>query len=302
MRIVAISRNKVLPILLIMAVATVGGFAHFVNGVDASSPPLTSSPTPATALPPSFSPTQLPLPPDPNKPVFFPEIALEYFEYGPDLYPQYAEAFPNTPCATWENGGLIWFVFANEMLATTLNRGWEVLVRLPTFRFCGFPWPYPLKPIPYPENRTPYPPKSTPNRTGIWERTPTPEPTSSPPEFMMPTVLPPPNPEILEFFPEYVMERYAYDPASYPQYAEVLPDAPCATWVNGGLTWSFFEDTATMKLGWGASVWIPIYRFCGFPLPYPQKPAQTKIENAPREWVIWKSTQMAGTPTPTSSP
>ena len=127
---------------------------------------------------------------------------------------------------------------------------------------------------------------------------------TAPLEFMMPTVLPPPNPEILEFFPEYVMERYAYDPASYPQYAEVLPEAPCATWENGGLTWSFLEDTATMKLGWGASLWLPIYRFCGFPLPYPQKPAQTKRENAPREWAIWKSTQMAGTPAPepTSSP
>lgn len=121
---------------------------------------------------------------------------------------------------------------------------------------------------------------------------------TAPPEFMMPTLLPPPHPDRLEFFPEYVMKRYAYDPDSYPQYAEVLPEAPCATWENGGLTWSFNEDIPSMKLGWGASVWKPIYRFCGFPLPYPQKPTQTRIENAPREWVIWKSTQIAGTPSP----
>ncbi len=126
----------------------------------------------------------------------------------------------------------------------------------------------------------------------------------SPPLLVIPSLLPPPHTDGREFFPEYVLERYAYDPASYPQYAEVLPEAPCATWENGGLTWSFFEDIPSAKLGWGASVWLPIYRFCGFPLPYPQKPTQTKIENAPREWVIWKSTQMAGTPTPepTSSP
>ena len=126
---------------------------------------------------------------------------------------------------------------------------------------------------------------------------------TSPPEFMMPTLLPPPSPEGREFFPEYVLHRYAYDEAAYPQYAEVLPDAPCATWENGGLSWSFFEDIPSMKLGWGASVWLPIYRFCGFPLPFPQKPTQTKIDDAPREWVTWKSTQLAIMPPgPTITP
>ena len=182
MRRVAISCNKVSPILLIMAVVAVGKFAHFVNGVDASSPPLTSSPTPATALPPSFSPTQLPLPPDLNKPVHFPEIALEYLEYGPDLYPLYAEAYPDAPCATWENGGLIWLVLSYKVHAEFIAEavGWLVQVRLPRFRFCGFPRPYPAKPTPYPPKPTPYPPKPTPYRTGIWERTPTPEPIESP--------------------------------------------------------------------------------------------------------------------------
>ena len=125
---------------------------------------------------------------------------------------------------------------------------------------------------------------------------------TTPPEFMMPTLLPPPHPERREFFPEYVLERYTYEPDSYPQYAEVLPEAPCATWENGGLSWSFFEDTPSMKLGWGASVWIPIYSLCGFPLPYPQKPTQTKTDNAPREWMIWKSTQVARMPGPTVTP
>ena len=125
---------------------------------------------------------------------------------------------------------------------------------------------------------------------------------TAPPEFMMPTLLPPPEPEKLEFFPEYVMDRYAYDEAAYPQYAEALPEASCATWENGGLTWSFHEDIPSMKLGWGATLWKPIYRFCGFPLPYPQKPTQTEIGNAPREWMIWKATQVARMPGPTVTP
>ena len=71
----------------------------------------------------------------------------------------------------------------------------------------------------------------------------------SPPLLVIPSLLPPPNPEIPEFFPEYVLDRYAYDEAAYPQYAEALPEAPCATWENGGLTWDFFEDHPEAKLG-----------------------------------------------------
>ncbi|MCY4106670.1 MAG: hypothetical protein OXG02_08195 [Chloroflexi bacterium] len=142
------------------------------------------------------------------------------------------------------------------------------------------------------------------NATASTTATSPPELTlTSPPEFMMPTLLPQPNPDTLEFFPEYVMHRFSYDEAAYPQYAEVLPEAPCATWENGGLTWSYHENIPSMKLGWGTSVWLPIFRFCGFPLPYPQKPTQTKIDYAPREWVTWKSTQLAIMPPgPTITP
>ena len=125
---------------------------------------------------------------------------------------------------------------------------------------------------------------------------------TSPPVFLMSTVLPPPDPEIQEIFPEYVMHRFTYDETAFPQYAAVLPDAPCATWENGGLSWSYREDLPNIRLGWVASLWLPIYRFCGFPLPYPEKPTQTRIENAPRDWVDWKMTQMAIMPPPTITP
>ena len=126
--------------------------------------------------------------------------------------------------------------------------------------------------------------------------------TESLPTLVFPTIMPSPHLKGSEIFPEYVMDRYAYDEAAYPQYAEALPEAPCATWENGGLTWDFFEDHPEAKLGWSVSVWIPIYRFCGFPLPYPEKPLSTQFSRAPEEWVIWKATQVAKMPGPTITP
>lgn len=122
------------------------------------------------------------------------------------------------------------------------------------------------------------------------------------PTLAIPTLLPSPYPIDMKLFPEYMMDRYAYDEAAYPQYAEALPEAPCATWENGGLTWRYLEDRPEAKLGWCASVWLPIYRFCGFPRPYPRKPVSTRFSGAPEEWVIWKSTQVAKMPGPTITP
>ncbi|MCY4106669.1 MAG: hypothetical protein OXG02_08190 [Chloroflexi bacterium] len=127
--------------------------------------------------------------------------------------------------------------------------------------------------------------------------------TDSLPTLAIPTLLPSPNPIDLEIFPEYVLERYAYDETAYPQYAEALPEASCATWENGGLTWRYLEDHPEGKLGWSVSVWLPIFRFCGFPQPYPRKPLSTRNSAAPEKWVIWKATQLAKMPPgPTITP
>ena len=153
-------------VLLILLIVVVSGYAYFVREADSSTS--LRSPTP-TSL-------QLPPPPYDNRPLYFPESILDSLEYGPDLYPEFAEANSDAPCATWENGGLTWLFF--HMPA---DLGWVVEVAQPDYRFCGISVPHPAKPMLEPMKLTPYGGRPTPNRAGIWERsTATPEPTSSP--------------------------------------------------------------------------------------------------------------------------
>ncbi len=97
---------------------------------------LTSYPDPHTF---TALPTMIPAYPDLNQSMLFPEAALEYFTYDPDAYPQFAEAFPDAPCATWENGGLTWFKHEGD-------EEWAVRVRFSDYRLCGFPSSQPDKP------------------------------------------------------------------------------------------------------------------------------------------------------------
>ena len=106
------------------------------------------------------------------------------------------------------------------------------------------------------------------------------------------TVLPTPA-EIgnVSFFPENEMANFAYCADCYPHIAALYPpETPCANWENGGLQWfNFdFEERADLKLGWGAAVWQGPRRFCGFPRPYPEKPAiAPEPDDAPDEWMRW---------------
>ena len=122
------------------------------------------------------------------------------------------------------------------------------------------------------------------------------------PTLTIPTLLPAPHPIDLQLFPEYALNRYAFGEAAYPQYSEALPEASCATWENGGLSWRFLEDHPEAKLGWSVSVWLPSYRFCGFPQPYPRKPVSTRYSGAPEEWLTWKATQLAEVPETNRTP
>ena len=117
--------------------------------------------------------------------------------------------------------------------------------------------------------------------------TPAPEPTLS-----YPTVLPTPA-DLGEasFFPENDMANFAYCAECYPHIAALYPpETPCATWQNGGLQWFNLDhlEEATMKLGWGAVIWQGPHQFCGFPQPYPEKPATPPDpEDLPDEWLGW---------------
>lgn len=87
----------------------------------------------------------------------FSEESLEQFPFSTTLYAKYAAGLADdTPCANWDNGGIIWwdwrvvsweknpeYLAANPELAT----GWDAFVHFPSFRFCGFTEPYPEKPL-----------------------------------------------------------------------------------------------------------------------------------------------------------
>ena len=74
-------------------------------------------------------------------------------------------------------------------------------------------------------------------------------------------VSPPTDHNTPQFWPEHDFPAYPYCSGSYPDYAVAYPDAPCATWENGGLTWSYLNELT----GWGTVVWLPVHRFCGIP-------------------------------------
>ncbi|MCY4105192.1 MAG: hypothetical protein OXG02_00570 [Chloroflexi bacterium] len=89
--------------------------------------------------------------------VMFSEEWLVRFPYSRTAYAEYAAGLTvDTPCASWENGGITWWdrravswERAPEYLAAhpELAVGWDAIVHFPAFRFCGFPEPYPEKPL-----------------------------------------------------------------------------------------------------------------------------------------------------------
>lgn len=119
--------------------------------------------TSESALNPDIFATLRSMSPGRARGIMFSEDSLEQFPYLPSSYAQYAEALPaDTPCATWENGGIRWWDLGpvsfekNPELAEEhpeLLEGWDVVVAFPDFRFCGFLAPYPEKP----EEMTPSP-------------------------------------------------------------------------------------------------------------------------------------------------
>ena len=66
------------------------------------------------------------------------EYALEKYDFCPDCYPQFAEKYPDSPCATWENDGLLWG-YGQESPDAPLD--WVVYVLHPSGASAAFPLP-----------------------------------------------------------------------------------------------------------------------------------------------------------------
>ena len=96
-------------------------------------------------------------------------------------------------------------------------------------------------------------------QTPIATETPSPARTRIPP---------PPSLDQPFFLPESSFAELDFDPDTYPDFASLHPDAACATWENGGITWLAIHE----ELGWLAQILLPEFRFCGIPDPYPKKP------------------------------
>ena len=92
-------KRFLLPLLLVVAVVAVIGLGLFLNRGDEQSPQEVSF---------YEYPTALPAPEDPDMMFVMEEYALEKYDFCPDCYPQFAEKYPDSPCATWENDGLRW--------------------------------------------------------------------------------------------------------------------------------------------------------------------------------------------------
>ncbi len=138
-------------------------------------------------------------------------------------------------------------------------------------------------------------------------QTESPDVTPVPPLVDYPTVYPTPeNLGEANFIAEYAMGQYEYCADCYPQIAALYSQGtPCANWENGGLQWFYVEDKTDMKLGWGAVVWQGPYRFCGFPRPYPEKPAIASEPDVLDEWMRWMiaaERSLTATPEPTELP
>lgn len=92
-----------------------------------------------------------------HKGIMFPEANLEQFPYSTTAYAKYAAGLAeDTPCASWENGGISWWdpsEISWERSAVSaiehpeLWTSWHAILSFPRFRFCGFPAPYPEKPL-----------------------------------------------------------------------------------------------------------------------------------------------------------
>ncbi|MCY4009140.1 MAG: hypothetical protein OXF22_05255 [Anaerolineaceae bacterium] len=126
------------PVLILAAAVLLLGYVYFRERSEA--PTTTPIPTSSRRVLPTLQP-----PPAVDRPLYYSEDTLEsgVLVYGPDLYPAYAEQLPESPCATWENGGLNWIYFDRT---APDEQGWFVELKQPDFRFCGFPTPYPAKP------------------------------------------------------------------------------------------------------------------------------------------------------------
>lgn len=89
-------------------------------------------------------------------------------------------------------------------------------------------------------------------------------------------------------FGEAALDEKPFCPESYPEYAALNPEAECATWENGGLDWLLLLEGE-----WGVTVWQPLWRFCGVPRPYPEKPRRIAEFQPPAAWMEWWTTQGA---------
>ena len=95
----------------------------------------------------------------------------------------------------------------------------------------------------------------------------------------LPTLQPPPVVDRPIYYSEDTLENGAlsFGADLYPAYAEQIPESSCATWENGGLNWIYFDRTAPDEQGWFVELKQPDFRFCGFPSPYPEKPAAPTV-------------------------
>lgn len=113
---------------------------------------------PAPELRPEMFATALAMPSRMPTKMMFPEDWLAQLPFSETDYAEYAAGLPaDTPCASWQNGGISWW----DRSAVDWDRapahiaeypfereGWDALVAFPQYRFCGFPAPYPEKPPP----------------------------------------------------------------------------------------------------------------------------------------------------------
>ena len=83
------------------------------------------------------------------------------------------------------------------------------------------------------------------------------------------------------FIADQDLSLLEFKPSLYPDFADALPDAVCATWENGGLIWDQLgisvqgNSLDVDASSWGVLVSMPEYRFCGIPEPYPDKPEES---------------------------
>ena len=97
-----------------------------------------------------------------------------------------------------------------------------------------------------------------------------------------------PSAELYDMFLEEEMVAHEFCEECYPEYQEAYPDVSCATWSNHGLSWLRVHVSDRGDV-WAAAVWPPLWRFCGFPEPFPPKPEGMGV--VPEEWLQWYEEQ-----------